>query len=169
MMARMFRDWGIALGLAAVLLVGLRVFPLMYEPPLGEAKDFSLPSLTGAPITLSELDNDVVVLNFWFTSCPPCRKEIPELSAFQRENPDIALIGVSTDIGMPLGTLAVLSERLGVDYPVAHDARAITAERYGVSTFPTTLILRDMDVVDAHVGVLDRRRLETMIKATEGS
>jgi peroxiredoxin len=44
---------------------------------LNEALDFTLPTLTGANITLSELKGTPVVLNFWSTCCPYCRQQLP--------------------------------------------------------------------------------------------
>ena len=43
--------------------------------------DFTLTDIEGNTWQSDELKGDVVVFNFWFTTCPPCKKEIPELTS----------------------------------------------------------------------------------------
>lgn len=159
------RDWGIALVVVVgVFLLYNLLFPAR-APDLGPAPDFTLSNLEGQGVTLSAVDaqHELVVLNFWFTTCPPCRAEIPELTAFAAAHPDIPLYGVSTDVNLSPGRLKRESERLGIGYPVLHDQRADVARSYGVDVFPTTLIIRDMQIVKAKVGGIDRAILEGMI------
>ncbi|NGY70306.1 TlpA family protein disulfide reductase [Bacillus megaterium] len=42
----------------------------------------TLPTLGGEPVKLSDLRGKAVVLNFWTSWCPPCKKEMPELEKF---------------------------------------------------------------------------------------
>lgn len=164
----LLRDWGIALAVVLVVFAGYNLFFGAKPPALGPAPDFTLPDLEGQQVTLSMVDAqaELVVLNFWFTTCPPCRAEIPELSAFAKDNPDIPLYGVSTDLGMPTARLKAESARLGVAYPVLHDHRADVARQYGIDTFPTTLVIRDGEIVQAKVGRLDRATLDQMVAAS---
>lgn len=56
--------------------------------------------IDGASFTLSEhLESDgrPLVLNLWASWCPPCRTEIPEISAFADSNPDFQVLGVAVD------------------------------------------------------------------------
>jgi len=50
------------------------------------APDFTLRTPTGEIYTLSELNGQAVLVNFWATWCPPCRKELPMLLEMARRN-----------------------------------------------------------------------------------
>lgn len=159
----LLRDWGIAL---AVVVAVFAVYNLVFAPRapgLGPAPDFTLSTPEGRSVTLSSVTADTVVLNFWFTTCPPCRAEIPELSAWSKAHPDIPLYGVSTDVGMAPGRLKKEAERLGVVYPVLHDDRAEVAEQFGIEAFPTTLIVRGGRIVNSRVGAVNGATLDAMI------
>ena len=83
------------------------------------------------------------------------------------EAPETPLYGVSTDVGMPPGRLQREAERLGVRYPVLHDVRAEVAGRYGIDVFPTTLVVRDGQIVQARVGTVTGEVLDQMVAAAQ--
>ena len=57
------------------------------KPEVGfYAPHFSMISLDGKKISLSDISSDIIVLNFWFTGCPPCIEELPHLKALQEKN-----------------------------------------------------------------------------------
>ena len=61
-----------------------------------EALDFTLPTLTGANITLSELEGTPVVLNFWSISCSWCRKQLPYLeNVAQQSEGEIKVVAIN--------------------------------------------------------------------------
>jgi cytochrome c biogenesis protein CcmG, thiol:disulfide interchange protein DsbE len=159
----LLRDWGVALALVILAIAGYNFFFAPTPPELGPAPDFTLAKPSGEMVTLSKVASEVVVLNFWFTSCPPCRAEIPELTAWAEAHPEIPLYGVSTDVGMPPGRLEREAAKLGIRYPVLHDVRAEVAGSYGVDVFPTTLVLKDGAIVSARVGGVNREILDGMV------
>jgi len=61
--------------------------------------EFTLNDLDGKPHAISEWDGQVLLINFWATWCPPCRREIPLLSALQRElsASGFGVLGVAMD------------------------------------------------------------------------
>jgi thiol-disulfide isomerase/thioredoxin len=62
-----------------------------------EAPDFTLPTLTGGNVTLSELQGTLVVLNFWSISCSFCRQQLPYLeNVAQQTEGQIEVIAVNT-------------------------------------------------------------------------
>jgi peroxiredoxin len=99
---------------------------------LGQRRpDFSLPDLEGKLTSISRWDGQVVLVNFWATWCPPCRKEIPgfaELLAHYGKR-GFQVIGVAIDRPK---AVAQFTGELGIDYPqlVGRAAGAVT-DRYG--------------------------------------
>jgi peroxiredoxin len=63
-----------------------------------EAPDFTLPTMTGANITLSELEGTPVVLNFWATTCPHCVVELHYFEAVAQESEEEMKV-VAIDVG----------------------------------------------------------------------
>lgn len=88
---------------AAALLVGARL--AMNPPPnpfanwIGvPAPDFSVGTLDGRRVTLSEFRGRRVILNFWSTTCPPCVAEIPDLEKLHRAaSNEVVVIGLTLD------------------------------------------------------------------------
>jgi peroxiredoxin len=156
------RDWGLAL----VVVVGIYMtWALLFSSnPISEgpAPDFNLPSVHGHDVQLSNYEDSTVVLNFWFTSCPPCRHEIPELSAFNKAHPEVVMFGISVDT-MSTAQLQRASERLGISYEVLHDRVSHAANAYEVSVFPTTVVIKKGQIAATRVGVVDQAYLERLI------
>ncbi len=63
------------------------------------APEFSLTTLDGETVKLSDYKGKVVILNFWATWCPPCRKEIPHFIEMyeEQEKDGLVILGVSVD------------------------------------------------------------------------
>jgi peroxiredoxin len=76
-----------------------------------EAPDFTLPTMTGANITLSELEGTPVVLNFWATTCPHCVTELSYFEAVAQES-EVEINVIAINVGQPLSEI----ERFFDDY-----------------------------------------------------
>jgi len=159
------KDWGLAL---VITLAVIGVWQALVRPsPLsgGLAPALVVPDLEGVEVSLASMDETVVVLNFWATWCGPCRSEIPDFAAFHSANPDVGMYGISVDIGMDARRLGLISEQLGVNYPVLHDQTGRAAQAWSVRGYPTTFVLDEhRHVVGSHQGPLSRRGLEGLVE-----
>jgi thiol-disulfide isomerase/thioredoxin len=84
----------VTLIIAVIALGGIALSCDSYSP--SEALDFTLPTLTGANITLSELQGTPVVLNFWSISCSWCRQQLPYLdNVAQQSEGEIKVVAIN--------------------------------------------------------------------------
>jgi cytochrome c biogenesis protein CcmG, thiol:disulfide interchange protein DsbE len=164
----MAKDWGISIAVVVgIFLVWNQLFSTNPKGS-GDAPHFHLADLNGEEHGPEAIESGVAVLNFWFTSCGPCRHEIPEIASFHTAHPDVPVYGISVDRGMPTSQLAVRSKKLGINYSVLHDSDGAVAHAYGVTLFPTTFILNDGEIIDVRMGEVDRAGLERMVAAARG-
>ncbi len=79
--------------------------------------DFTLTDLQGQPQNFSQWDNHVVLLNFWATWCPPCRREMPDFIDVYEQYKDqgFVIVGVGIDDKQHIADFV---DTLGVSYPV---------------------------------------------------
>jgi peroxiredoxin len=126
-------------------------------PPLGRgssAPDFELPRLAGgAPIALSALRGEVVLVNFWATWCKPCEDEMP---AMQRLYETLAPEGfemVAISVDESAEDVEAFRERLGVGFPILLDPDQSVSRRYQTTGFPESLLVdRDGRIIERYVG-----------------
>lgn len=120
------------------------------EPALGRpAPDFTLTTVAGETLQLSELRGQPVVLNFWATWCGPCQREMPALqAASQRYEGEVAFIGV--DQGESQAVVAKYIDDLGVTFAVPLDNDMKVGDRYQVQGMPMTFFV-DADGVIRHM------------------
>jgi cytochrome c biogenesis protein CcmG/thiol:disulfide interchange protein DsbE len=159
---RMIKDWAVALSLGMVVFFGIQW--LQPKPTIPEiAPDFTVKTIDGDSITLSDLRGKTVVLNFWATWCGPCRSEIPAFSRFSKAHPDVPVLGLSVDQGSPAKVRHTVRE-WGIEYPVAIISDALQ-KKYDISTLPTTVIIdADGKVQKINVGTMSESQLTRAIR-----
>jgi thiol-disulfide isomerase/thioredoxin len=127
---------------------------------------WELPDLGGKTVQLYDFRGRIVVLNFWATWCPPCRREIPALIAFQKQYADkgVTVIGVAMDEN-GLERVANFAKRMGINYPVVLGDGKTAEACGGIEALPTTFILgRNGAVVSGMEGEANGAILEKMVK-----
>jgi len=111
--------------------------------PGDKAKDFTLETLKHERFYLNQQRDKVVVLVFWTTWCSVCKTELVDLKSLKNMSGSENLV-VASVCSDPenINDVRQITENLGIDYPVLLDDRGQTVtDRYGVSSFPTTVII----------------------------
>jgi thiol-disulfide isomerase/thioredoxin len=134
--------------------------------------NFSLLDDHNQTVRLSDFKGKVVILDFWATWCPPCRSEIPDFIAMQKQHGSAGLqiIGVTVDQkGWEVVTPFMQSQ--GINYPILMSSESVyndfqnllpVDERGGI---PFTFIFdRKGNVVNKLVGARPRDFFESAIK-----
>lgn len=113
---------------------------------------FKEKDMNGEKLDLKKMTGKVIVLNFWFIGCPPCRAEIPELTEMANNykgNPDVVFIAVALDESYDLKDF--LKDH-PLSYHVIDNGRYI-ADRYRVHLYPTNVVIdRDSKVAYSSEG-----------------
>jgi peroxiredoxin len=131
------------------------------------APDFSLQSLEGQTIRLSDFRGKAVVLNFWATWCEPCKIETPWFVELQKQyGPDgLQVIGIAADEGDSKDDVAKFTRSMGVNYPVLLGKEAVVNSYGGVQFLPETIYIgRDGKVIEKVFGLKGKGEIEDYIK-----
>lgn len=131
-----------------------------------KAPEFSLKSVDGKTVKLSDYKNKIVLIDFWATWCPPCRKGIPDLVELQKEyKKDLVILGISVDTDTKADVPDFI-KNYGINYTVVYGDQSTAKLFGGVSGIPTSFLIDQKgNIVDKHVGLVPKETLENGIKA----
>ncbi|MGO9084960.1 MAG: TlpA disulfide reductase family protein [Candidatus Sulfotelmatobacter sp.] len=167
----------LALVVAAVVVAGMLYFGFHMARRTGagrtpgmarvtDAPDFTLESLDGKSVRLSDLRGKAVLLNFWATWCAPCKIEMPWFVELQNEyGPQgLQIVGVAMDDSSK-EDIAKFTKEMGVNYPVLLGKEAVGDAYGGVPALPESFFIsRDGKIVDKILGLEGKADIELAVK-----
>jgi peroxiredoxin len=134
------------------------------------APDFTLSTLDGKTMKLSDFHGKAVLLNFWATWCEPCKVEMPWFVDLQKKYAPqgLQVVGVAMDDASP-EDIASFAQKLGVNYPVLIGKEEVGAQYGGIEYLPSTFyISRDGKILDHVFGLVSKSEIETDIQKALG-
>src|SRR5271163_1222515 len=130
------------------------------------APDFSLESLDGKTMRLSDFRGKAVLLNFWATWCGPCKIEMPWFVDLQNQyrSQGLQIVGVAMDDASK-EDISKFAKDMGVNYPILIGKESVGDQYGGVPALPESfLISRDGKIVDKIIGLRGKADIEEAIK-----
>jgi peroxiredoxin len=105
-----------------------------------ELPDATLAGVDGSQVTTGDLVGTPMVINFWYSTCEPCRREMPAFAAAHDKFADrVTFIGVNMyDSAVAAANFA---ERYGVTYEILLDSNGELVGDLGIALAPTTILV----------------------------
>ncbi len=108
-----------------------------------EAPDFTLENFDGEKQSLHDFRGQVVMLNFWATWCPPCRREIPSMESIYQDLGKHGFVVLAVNEFEEPDHVFAYTGQLSVDptFPILFDRDSSVSQLYGVKGLPTTVLI----------------------------
>lgn len=134
------------------------------------AHPVSLPDLRGGgTFDLSSLAGEPIVMNFWSSTCDPCKQETPAMASVASSvGGKVRFVGIDT-VDSRAKAIAFIT-RYKVPYQIAFDPGGTTADMYGVPGLPVTFFLSPSatTVIGENIGALTAPRLRSILRRLYG-
>lgn len=111
------------------------------------ARNYSLaavnpPVLKNKTVTLDDFKDKIIIINFWATWCPPCKKEIPDfINLYDKYHKDgVVVIGISLDEEGP-EIVKPFIEEYKINYPILIGNAQVAKDYGGITGIPTSFVL----------------------------
>ncbi len=161
----------VAVVVAVMLFAGLHMARRSGNRTTGDLKgqigpDFTLESLEGKTVQLSDFRGKAVLLNFWATWCQPCKIEMPWFVELEKQyGPQgLQVLGVAMDDASK-EDIAKFAKDMGVNYPILLGKESVGDAYGGVQFLPATFYIgRDGKVTDKVFGLVGRGEIEAKVK-----
>jgi len=125
---------------------------------------FTLQDLNGNAVSLSQYQGKVVILDFFADWCPPCRQEIPDFIALEKDygRKGLAVIGVAV---VAKDDARAFAKDMGINYPVLIDDGKASGMYGPIRSIPTTFIIdKNGRIAKKYIGYRPRSTFEADVQ-----
>jgi len=111
--------------------------------PAKPALGFTLPDLDGKPVKLSDYRGKVVLVNFWATWCPPCRREMPSMERLSKRLQGQPFVILAINQQEQADQVFVFTGQLdpAPTFPILFDRDSTVSHAWGVLGLPASFIV----------------------------
>lgn len=144
-----------------IVLILYNFFIYKKPIPIFEAVD-----LNQNVISANSLKNKVILINFWYPSCPGCFKEMPKLNDLytKYKNSDFKLIGISANYNS-LDQVKEYIKLRGINFDIIYDKENLLLNKFEVNVVPTIfLVSKKGYIYNSYIGSSDSETLEKNIQ-----
>jgi len=131
-----FLSWNVPMVIAQFREAGVEKLRVVVDAP-----DFALKELGGGKISLKELRGKIIVLNFFATLCPNCRRESPSLVKLHEEHKNTDLVILKVVAKEKEKDIVKYKKEFNISSPILMDDNASVTNAYGVSSSPQTFFI----------------------------
>jgi peroxiredoxin len=138
--------------------------------PGNRAPDFTLETVEGEKVKLSDLKGKVVLVNLWATWCPPCRAEMPEMVRFYKDHSSkkMELLAVNLTSSDSVEDAKKFAKEYKLPFPVLLDKDGTVGDTYRTVTIPTTFVIGPDGIIkQKHVGPMSYDMMADFVKNAE--
>lgn len=122
------------------LLLGTATFAKT-ENLSGPAPDFTLPLAGKKKLKLSQLQGNVVMVNFWASWCGPCREEMPLIEDLFQKYKKLGFVVYGVNVDANPKDAQELLKASGVSFPVGYDTKNKVSQLYSIDSMPSTVMV----------------------------
>jgi peroxiredoxin len=111
------------------------------------APDFSLTTINGGNVRLSDLRGKVVFLNFWTSWCPPCAKEMPAFQLLHEQSPGVAVIAINLTDQDSLENVQAFLDQHQITFDIPLDKNGDVSILYQIQALPTSFFIDKQGII----------------------
>ena len=138
--------------------------------PVSEVREalrsHAMKTLDGRTVSFADYEGQVVVVNFWASWCGPCRRELPELDAMNREITGMGGRVVAISVDLDRANVERFRQKLRLTLPIVHDGPEGLAEQIALRQLPFTVVIGRDGQIAYTTGRSDAAGLAALSSAT---